>query len=371
MTDRLVVYAYNVLFGDAILVEVPEGGTRRFILIDVGNVLSGQGGKNPPLLEAVQDIKRRAGGKIDLYIMTHEHLDHVEGLLYAKENSCELRVDTVWMTASADPNYHATHPEARRKRLELQRAVEAFQAAVSATSKLKELDAVFQMNGRTTEDCVDFLRRLSPKLYYPYRGYEVEDRHPFTESTLRILAPEEDTSVYYESVAHLEPSSGSPAVAGGRPLPLPGIDGGAFYQLIDRMDNGLSESLFAIDRAANDTSLVVELTWRGRRLLFTGDAELKSWRKMAEKNLLRPLDLLKVGHHGSRNATPSSAILDQVLPPDRRASAVAVLSTCPNVYQGVPDPRTLEALKARTKRIYKTTDVPPGKPVIVRLEGLN
>lgn len=34
----------------------------------------------------VEDIRAELGGaSIDLYIMTHEHLDHVQGLLYAEE----------------------------------------------------------------------------------------------------------------------------------------------------------------------------------------------------------------------------------------------------------------------------------------------
>jgi phosphoribosyl 1,2-cyclic phosphodiesterase len=114
MTDKLVVYTYNVLFGDAILVEVPDGRTRRFILIDVGNALSGRGGANQPLLDTIKDIKDRTAGKIDLYVMTHEHMDHVQGLLYAKENGYELQIDTVWMPASSEPGYYQRHPEAKK-----------------------------------------------------------------------------------------------------------------------------------------------------------------------------------------------------------------------------------------------------------------
>src|SRR5206468_9988158 len=50
MTDRLRVRLYNVRFGDAILVTVPDRDpatnvvTKRHILIDVGNVLNKEGG---------------------------------------------------------------------------------------------------------------------------------------------------------------------------------------------------------------------------------------------------------------------------------------------------------------------------------------
>jgi hypothetical protein len=194
----------------------------------------------------------------------------------------------------------------------------------------------------------------------------VEGRHTFTEAKLRILAPEEDTSVYYEPIkAHLALADGGSVAAPARPLPPPGIDGGAFYELIDRMDGGLAESLFAIDQAANDTSLVVELTWHDRRLLFAGDAEQKSWQMMANRADLQPVALLKVGHHGSRNGTPPPRILDLVLPRKRRRTATAILSTHSRVYEGVPDPPTLAELERRTRKVYCTTKVKRGAPVVV------
>lgn len=369
MKDQLVIYAYNVLFGDAILVEVPDGAARRFLLIDVGNVLSGPGSADQPLLGVVKDIKERTGGGIDLYISTHEHMDHVQGLLYAKQNGCELYLKTAWMTASANPDYYANHPDARKKRLELQQAAEAFRQTLGPSALPPALSALLEINARSTDDCVDYLRQAADKVHYLYLGAALEGLHPFTQTKLRVLAPEENTAVYFDSVAHLTPAAGAPVGARVRPLPLPGIDAGSFYELVDRMDNGLSESLFAIDRAANNTSLVVELTWRGKRFLFPGDAELKSWQKMVQAGVLQPVDMLKVGHHGSGNGTPPPSILDRILPPARRKQALAVVSTCEGVYNGVPDAQTLDALRARTSRVYSTLDVPVGQPAVISFRG--
>jgi beta-lactamase superfamily II metal-dependent hydrolase len=129
--------------------------------------------------------------------------------------------------------------------------------------------------------------------------------------------------------------------------------------------------MLAIDRAANNTSVVFTLEWRGWRLLFPGDAELASWRLMDRSRRLRPIHVLKVAHHGSRNGTPSDDLLDKILPtpsPDSRRR-FAVVSSWPETYPGVPDPLTIQRLDRRVDEIVSTRSVPAGKPVMIELEG--
>jgi hypothetical protein len=194
---------------------------------------------------------------------------------------------------------------------------------------------------------------------------------------LRILAPEQDTAVYYKSlyeslprfnlVTAETPSDSSKSL----PMPLPGVDGSAFYNLIEHMDGAFSESVYAIDAAGNDTSVVFELTWRGRRLLFTGDAEQESWEQMYENTSLEPLDFFKIGHHGSITARPPLAALDKILPQIRRDHALAALSTYPGVpFKSIPDTETLNSIKARTKKVYSSTGADDGKPVRVTFTPL-
>jgi hypothetical protein len=98
----------------------------------------------------------------------------------------------------------------------------------------------------------------------------------------------------------------------------------------------------------NNTSVVLLLEWRQRRLLFAGDTQWKEpdvggWDVMLKKDdelpesrrhLSSPLDLLKVGHHGSVNGTPfleeGTKVLDRILQKERTK---IVLST-----PGRPDP---------------------------------
>ena len=126
--------------------------------------------------------------------------------------------------------------------------------------------------------------------------------------------------------------------------------------------------MLAIDRAANNTSIVFELRWRGWTLLFTGDAELRSWSLMKQR--LRPVHFLKVGHHGSHNATPGEYVLDRMLPRRNggKRARVAVVSTCTRVYGGVPDPFVIRRLGARFDKLLLTSVQPPGTHIDVMFD---
>ena len=64
----------------------------------------------------------------------------------------------------------------------------------------------------------------------------------------------------------------------------------------------------ALDTALNNTSVILLFRAGGKSLLFPGDAQIENWEyaldqpEVVEK--LKAVDLYKVGHHGSLNATP-------------------------------------------------------------------
>jgi phosphoribosyl 1,2-cyclic phosphodiesterase len=125
MAKKLRIRIYNVLFGDAILLTIPEvdDAGREVtvnVLIDVGNALAGQAGRNEVFKPVLENIRDELGGKpLDLYIMTHEHMDHVQGLLHgAKKLGIEFKARHLWMTASsAGEAYYDRFPKAKQKRL--------------------------------------------------------------------------------------------------------------------------------------------------------------------------------------------------------------------------------------------------------------
>jgi beta-lactamase superfamily II metal-dependent hydrolase len=384
MTEDLVVRMYNVRFGDAILVMVPDRNpstgrtTTRRILIDVGNAPkvagTGQGGDDEVFEAVVGDILDQLGGRpLDLYVMTHEHLDHVQGLFYAATKlpqldlASRLKVRHAWLTASAAPDYYDKHPEAKKQKL----ASEAVYTHVKQAAKRMSarptdgtrnfLDVLANNDPTKTRQCVDYLRTLSARTHYIHRESTLRGTHPFKEAQLSVWAPEEDTTNYYGRFVPMDDAAARPLTVKemttkGRtrrpapdPLPPPGVDVGAFLRLVEARGAGNVDNLFEIDKAANNTSLVFSLVWRGWRLLFAGDAEIRSWKTMEREGLLQPIHFLKVSHHGSHNGTPTDAAFEAIFPlapPDGRRRRVAI-STWEDTYRGIPHPPTNARLAER------------------------
>lgn len=366
---KLRVRLYNVHFGDAILVTVPDKDpatqveTTRHILIDVGNVLRKEGGVDTVFKPALDDILHELDGKpLDLYVMTHEHLDHVQGLFHGSEKVFErklkdkLDVQYAWLTGSAAPDYYETHPEADKEKklyLEAYGRIATGLAMLPARTAAPFRELMANNNPQATGPCVSFIRTLAPaeRISYVHRGFDLAGRHPFREAKFDIWAPEEDTADYYRKLlpmAHLGGGADSTPGQPVTPSPPPGVDLGAFNDLVDARRDGFAENLLAIDRAANNTSVVFALEWRGLRLLFAGDAEIRSWKTMSAKQALKPVDFLKVSHHGSHNGTPAEALMNAIMPPTvNRAKRKAFISTWTDTYGGIPDPPTNDRLSAR------------------------
>jgi beta-lactamase superfamily II metal-dependent hydrolase len=385
MADVLTVRIYNVHFGDAILITVPDRNPRsgkvttRRILIDVGNAPkfagTGEGGRDDVFEAVVSSILDELGGKpLDLYVMTHEHLDHVQGLFYAAAKlpaldlAKRLKVKNVWLTASADPDYYTNgkHPQAEQQKLafaKMYARIAAHLAAHPPPAGPGLMEMLANNDPTKTAPCVDFLRALNPaKTTYVYRGVPLKGKHPFHEAKFEAWAPEEDTASYYGRFRPLDIGVGPvPVASSGRaagkpratsrvdPGPPPGVDVGAFLQLVEARRGGIAENLLAIDQAANNTSVVFALEWRGWRLLFAGDAEVKSWKIMAREKVLKPVHFLKVSHHGSHNGTPTDDIFEAILPlvaPDANPRHAAI-STWVDTYPGIPHPPTNTRLEGR------------------------
>lgn len=94
----------------------------------------------------------------------------------------------------------------------------------------------------------------------------------------------------------------------------------------------------------NDDSVVLEVRWGEFVALFAGDAGERA--VPSYLTALGPVDLLKVGHHGSRTAT-GEALLARIRP------EAAVVSLGRNRY-GHPAPETMARLAAARTRVWRT-----------------
>ena len=59
----------------------------------------------------------------------------------------------------------------------------------------------------------------------------------------------------------------------------------------------------------NDTSLVFNVSFMGKKWLFTGDASVAVEHDMISKGADLDCDVLKVGHHGSKSSTSEEFLL--------------------------------------------------------------
>jgi competence protein ComEC len=96
----------------------------------------------------------------------------------------------------------------------------------------------------------------------------------------------------------------------------------------------------------NDDSIVLYGEIGSKKWLFTGDLEKEGERAFVATFDL-PVDVLKVGHHGSNTST-SEAFLDETDP------SVAVISAGETNRFGHPHPEVVERLKERGLTIYNT-----------------
>jgi competence protein ComEC len=115
----------------------------------------------------------------------------------------------------------------------------------------------------------------------------------------------------------------------------------------------------------NEDSLVLLVEYGAFQAIFAGDAGFPAETEM--RGRVRPVDLLKVGHHGSRGST-GTEWLDSLRP------RVAVISVGRNTY-GHPSGQTLARLSSRRIEVWRTdrdgavTVTTDGKRMTVQSRG--
>jgi beta-lactamase superfamily II metal-dependent hydrolase len=397
MGNDLLIRAYRVGCGDCIYVRIPQGKNGFHILIDCGK----KGGTE--LLEkAIKDLEATmlpdgdAPGKkrLDLIVATHRHEDHIKG--FDKELFENIQVKNIWLSAVMDPEHPQKAPKAHK--LHAFASAQMRRLADSGRALSPQVEILASAYGVSNDAADDLLMKTLPEA----NGIEPKYVHAgmtskqlglgLKDATIRVLAPEQDIDHFYlgeETDTSLKgfqavSSAARPRVErSGGPAPK-NISAGDFRLLQSGMlSNGLA---FAAKDTAiqNNMSVVLLIEWKKRRLLFVGDAEWERefkegkdngswnvmWEKHRETHLKDPVDFLKIGHHGSINATPPVAelqpkpkagaadfgtasiyrMLDTLLPvpkPGKKPAAQAIVSTEREFYNPIPECAVLVDLARR------------------------
>jgi len=103
----------------------------------------------------------------------------------------------------------------------------------------------------------------------------------------------------------------------------------------------------SLSGTTNDNSIVLSLSYGQVDFLFTGDAEQEAEASMLTEGIVPDVEILKVGHHGSRTAS-STAFLAVTTP-----EVAIYMAGIGNPY-GHPHAETIEALEEIGAKIYGT-----------------
>lgn len=364
--SHIKIRSYQVGFGDCFLVTfvyptATAGKTEdRHILIDFGS--TGKPEKAKSLPEVAKQIALDCGGKLTAIIATHRHADHISGFATNSEHDApgdiirKLSPDLVMQPWTEDPNVakdatapataqggakkafgparyiaglNGMHAIAEGVLQEVSRLGNSLSKSVSSQlsflgeSNLKNLPAVKNLMNMGKAGIAEYLcygdktqlETLLPGVKVHVLGPPTPKQYPEV-----MKQRSSDASEFWQIMG-----ASSTMLAGTALNPFPNAPTSSVKMpprearwLIGRI-RALHAAqrlglVRALDDAMNNTSLILLFEVGGKRFLFPGDAQIENWNyalhdapdAQQNRKMLAETDFYKVGHHGSRNATPKT-----------------------------------------------------------------
>lgn len=387
----LRVRMYRVGFGDFFLVTVPSSSGPKHVLVDCGV----HSKDTHSIGAAVAHMAQETNKELSLIIVTHRHADHVTGFSRCKDIFKDFKVGRIWMSFYENPddkNAAALQANIVAKASQLQQALAArndpkIEQYLNMVSNITEGMGV--TGGKQNPGAFEMLRGFpgNPPIDY-YKAADVPTLPPELVAaglSAQIFGPPDDRLMLAKTDKASEEYIASQALAPTEATttrPLIPFDKAFVIQpddyesdafdLILRTDiearvAGVQPDL-AVAKAGiannmiNNQSLITLLAFKGKTLLFAGDAQWGNWANFLfgdlnsttlrneSKSILANLDFYKVGHHGSTNATPKVALAAM------REGCVAMCSTAIGAYNEVPRDALITAIDARTDQQLARSD---------------
>ncbi|OCP19939.1 MULTISPECIES: hypothetical protein [unclassified Ensifer] len=399
MADKLLIRAYNVGCGDCIYVRIPKARKKDGQVDDFHMLIDCGSKAGEAVLKAALNLLKPelplANGKrrLDLVVLSHEHEDHMKGFnpLFFED----VAIENIWLSAAMNRK----HPQSKIARAFHNLAETAMRNVakrrVALSPALQEMVSLYSISNeaavKTLTETLPEQNGIAPVyVHSDSKAAELNLKTLVGDVAFTILGPDYNIDYYYmgdegaidlrafsEAAAGVLASGRAPA--GVQPGNISSLD---FRRLQSRMMSNAFAYTAKDSTLINNTSIMLLIGWRGRRLLFVGDAEWEgtfvdgqhngawnvAWKRQRAK-LDQPVDFLKIGHHGSTNATPwndkedgtvteASTILDAILPLPAgnmpKSGPKAVVSTARTPYDVIPRSTLLVEIAKRVSntKIY-------------------
>ena len=351
--------SYQVGFGDCFLLTFNygegAGGEKRHVLIDFGSTSQPKKGA-VPMTEIAEAIAKQCGktpgaggsaGKLHAIVATHRHRDHISGFGgKSGKTIAALNPDVVVQPWTEHPGAATDAVKAPSDRADAKGFVRALSdmhlVAGSSLLEVQELrttktvKAQLQFLGEenlANRPAIDMLMGLKCTHTYVHHGSKSGLESLLPGVRIHVLGPptlaqtktiQTMRSEDHDEFWHLQ-AMATRRVAAGKRAVFPRarkVTGGVlpletrwFLPRIEAIrGDQLLEIVRILDKQMNNTSVILLFEVGGKKLLFPGDAQLENWmyalkgapKASATRKLLKGVDVYKVGHHGSLNATPKS-----------------------------------------------------------------